>query len=73
MTLDLDGLIAVQDALEAIGDTPGIGTLTYAGLHKPEYREKAITAFERAKLEIAFHGTRSKALAHIEQAINEYR
>jgi hypothetical protein len=71
MKFNLDTWIAVQDALEAIGQKQSMAE--FAACHKPEFRQEAERIYDYAQSLIRSYGTRRKAVNHIERNIEAAR
>lgn len=71
--MTLDELIRVEDALDAMKDTPVITGDEYARLNKPEVQSDYLAAWQYAEQLIRQHGTQRKALNEVQRRINDYR
>lgn len=73
MAETIDNLVAVEDALEARLDTPGITREGYISMHVPDARLQAAEAWDYAEYKIRKHGTVRKALNDVRRKLDRFR
>lgn len=71
MKLDLDTLIEIEDALDAIGQKQSLDAFT--ACYDADCQQHAEEIYCYATTLIGSYGSRHKALAHIQRGIESYR